>query len=464
MTFRPDVEELIRKRTVVKPEEEFVLPPLPPDPPVDPQTQRTSYAAEVEEPTLFEQLVQEAEEVEELLRIIEDTAEEVSVPVSLEEEQLLVGERITARDYLETFRGAGNQHDMLRRDRFERGILSTPGEDRHWSILAYPDLVGIREELLLAARTFEGRELVEQGFANPATSGKLQQELARSQLAEIARATIDASRNQRSLFVQATNTFRAQLPNALLQHLISPLVGKNLEKSRQNLLDLLQALTLFRSLLSHAQLLRTFRYFHFRQHLFSLVEQKALEHLSQAALAILHRVNSELVRPVLGVLERSINGTPLLELLTDTGSQVVVGAMTDALDDLTGRFNDLAAELLQGVEERRSKRLEKLQQLGERSTVGRWIAHLDRAIGIVRAALNTSQITSSLAQGLSEQIMARLDPAPTRLAKRLEEHVLYGQVVLRDFFFALPPIGLPLNESFVPSPVDTSHGSGISPR
>lgn len=444
MSFRPDIQDLIRKRIIRKPEEEFQLPPPPPEPPVDLAPQPSSTRLESEdEGTLLDEILGEMASIQELLDAIEANAEPITLPIPGDGEQAILGKAtLSSQDYLDTWKRGEDIRSNRIRERFESVVLDGCGPGMGWTVLAYGDLFSIRDDLALFARAVDGKELREKKILSPGT-GTWSKEVERSALGSAAREQIKSSREYRGLFARTVNTRRAPLENALVNSLLQPLFSGEIERKRKQIREIIDDLRVLRGVLCHAQFLRASRFFHHRQFLTSLIERRVIESLVHAAVAVLNRALQTLVRPALRLLDRLAEEED--SPLSENTSRIIALTIGEVCQDVSERYLTLGADIVSQVREKNRQQLGKLQQLGERNMLGSWIGQIDRVIRELEAILSGKRLSTYLDAHRLRELTQKQGKQQDGLETWLATHPLYSAGIYQPFLFGVPidPTGTP---------------------
>jgi hypothetical protein len=417
--FEPDVEGLLERYTIEKPHEEFQVAPVTPDPEgLPPSLDKTTFL-EPEVP-LTQQLREEAARVQELLDLVIETAEPVEVDVPPEDRSFL-GDKITAQDYFAAVESDDQQDPNAHRKRhhFELGMLTGCGNNPHWPILASSDLVYLRNTLLNAVDTVEGKILPQ---AQTSGSAKWTQAALGSHLSDVQREMIVASAQYRFKFAQTVFTMRGSLKGSLLENTLSLALDPQVERIRPLLKEIVGWLRGIRLILCHSQLNLTFEYVQMREALLGMIETAIVDRLINILTVRLSRVASDLVEPVLDKLERGFGNGPIADLISDEVSRDLVTVIGSTMIDLVNRYKLIAAELLKQNAKRRDAMLDKLQFLGERNTVGRWIVHLDQAILVIEKALSEINLSRDIAEQVLVSVLQPPNPTNSKLLDRVSTH------------------------------------------
>jgi hypothetical protein len=425
MLFNPDLDALLRSVEITKPQEEFELSP--------PRIELADENIPVEQspleplPTLGERLAAEAASLQEFHDLIVETAEPAIFPVP-DEEKYLLGDRITTDDYLQSI-GSDDHKARRMRNLFEQSLLGGCGSHPGWPIVALPDLAQLRDTLLGAADLVEGRLLA----ATPIASTVHTAAITGSHVAVVHDELIQSARSYRAMLARSILAGRNGLGDQFLRQLTLPVLSSGLAELRPLLKKLRSVLQLFRAVLCKAQLFRLLNYSQLRDALLAVLVEAIVRQLLDALVAALSEVQQKLVAPVLDLFENGFAGSPFLQIVGDEiGRQFgsVVGA---TLVGLTRQYTDLAADLIRAVQKERDLRLAKLQILGERNVVGRWIQHLDQGISVIDRALLDASLAEGAVRRLSDQLLKPLAHPVSRVYARVSEHPSYEEFVGQPF-------------------------------
>lgn len=426
--FKPDVDALLRRRRIEKPQEEFLLPA--PDP--DSLPERLDALQDSTDPVEehLRDLYQEALEVQNLLDLILETAEPLEFPLT-EEEQFLVGKpTLTTQDYLDNLRSEDARGEHIRR-RFEDSLLGSQGcgLNVHWPVLGAFDLAYLRDSLLAAASLVEGqihqgmqlqaqKDLKDPTKPDPPTWG---QRFMQSHLPRVNTALIDHSRAYRDGYYRALATLYLDARGALLRCFFNPVLGESVEKLREALTELLKLLQLVQKMLCMTQLFHLLsRYHEVQDALLGLLKQMVLQQVIHTMATLLNEAVQEVVQPLLSKFLGGINGHgSFTECLQDEVSLTLGRLISVGAGTLTGYYSELVADLLRDLEQKNTARLQKLQVLQDYSSTGRYIQHLEQAILLVQTLLANLSTAEVVGQRLLDFLGSPLAPPQSRLATRL---------------------------------------------
>jgi hypothetical protein len=415
--LRPDVEALLKRPRIEKPEEEFLLPgPLP-----EPGTASESLPPPqvAERLPVADQIVQEAAQLSLWLDLITRFAPPVTVPVP-PEHQAALGATVSTAQYLASVadpapdppaRAAQSVQQQL----FETAVLTHPGGHDMWLPLVVRDLTEMRDELMT---TVTGVEAAFQQ-ANQAPSA-LPVSGADPHLDAVHQTLLEQSQLYRAHLFNTTLSFRQGLVETTAGKLLAPLLEAPLDRLRPVAQDLIRELTTVRAMLSHAQLLLSLEHFRLRDSLFGLLKEQLLEKLLQMAVGMLGRAQSTLVRPVLATLERLEPAAHSLAGSVENQAGEALGRMlSHTMLALEQQYLDLAADLVRSLQKKGGLRLQKLQTLGERTTVGQWVGHLDQMITELRHFLAQPAMARTAADSLVRAVTRRYPGHPARVLEGL---------------------------------------------
>jgi hypothetical protein len=425
MLFRPDLDPLLRPVEIRKPQEEFELPP--------PRIETASENLPVEQaplapvPTLGARLAAEAASLQEFHALIVESVDPAIFPVP-DEEKYLLGDRITTDDYVQSV-GSDDHKARRTRDLFEQSLLAGCGTHPAWPVVALPDLAQLRDTLLGAADLVEGRLLQ----ATPIASTVHTAAITGSHVAVVHDELIRSAQSYRAGLARSILGGRNGLGNQIFRQLTLPVLSSGLTELRPLLKKLRSVFQLFRAVLCKAQLARFLSYTQLRDALLAVLVEAIVRQLLDTLVAALSEAQQKLVAPVLDLFERGFAGNPFLEIVGDEiGRQFgsVVGA---TLVGLTRQYTDLAADLIRAVRKESDLRLAKLQILGERNVIGRWIEHLDQGISVIDRALLDASLADDAVRRLSDQLLKPLAPPASRVYARVSAHPSYEEFVGQPF-------------------------------
>ena len=441
MVFGPDVEKIIKRPKIEKPQEEFLLPTPAGDP--EQPVRETPSVEEItqDDLTLAEALYNEAGNLQELIDIVIETAEPFSVQVPTSDQRLL-GDTITTDDYINSI-GSDSPRAHKTRQRFEWELLGGCGSNTGWSILALPDMNNLKHRLVNAALVVEGKMLVATTDRN-APSGAIKpnwtQEASESHLKGVSQSLIDSSTTYRLKFAQSLYTFNSDFRSKLITQMVSPLLSRDIRRARETLKDLLDILQKIRSVLCHAQLFLAFEYFSVRDALLSLIKQEIIETGLSMVIVLLSKIMEQLTKPIINFFDDVERGGNLFEQVAgDAASEAILGVIGSTVSSLIRQYNDFAADVIRAVEQESDTRLQKLQALGERNVVGKWIQHLDKAILQIQRALETQVVSREIATQLVDQILVPPTAKKPKVAERVQTTFPYSELGNIPFFMRTMP-------------------------
>jgi hypothetical protein len=420
--FTPDVEKLLRRPKIEKPQEEFA-------PRLGTEEIRPADLGEGESlppvtldttPQLVQELFEEAARVQELIDLVTSTAEEAEVTVPAEH-QATLGEKISTQQYLESLQDPDNPNSQNLRQQYEWGLLRSerPGSTA-WAILTLDDLHQLRSNLLNAAGIVEGTLLA----ATELTSGgpSWATDVLASHSAAVHRNLKDGAAQYRFQFLRSIYTAYGGLGGELFDGLLDTVTHVPEQELRQTLRGLKEKLLLLRRIFAHAQLLHGFEYFNLRDALTGLVEKAVLQQLLHGVTTVLGKATREIVAPILHFFEEGFQGHRPIERLGDRASQAIAQVVAGTCSSLVNHYNDLGADLLRSLDKENKARLQKLHVLGERNLVGRWIEHLDQALALIDQALVAPSLTAEIARDLAGRVKPNPPPPRSALLEATRDH------------------------------------------
>jgi hypothetical protein len=122
-----------------------------------------------------------------------------------------------------------------------------------------------------------------------------------------------------------------------------------------------------------------------------------------------------------------------LNLLGDEVSKSVATTVSSTVLAISNQYKLAAADLLRATEKERDMRLDKLQVLGERNTVGRWVVHLDKVILQIEQVLNQVNLSRTIAQEFVNSSLTPPPPPESKILNRFEQHPELSQVKNLEF-------------------------------
>lgn len=372
--LRPDIDRLVRRPRIEKPEEEFLLeaPRLTPAPP-------SPVAAGQPDPaqaplSLAPALAREAAHLDALADRLVKTATPLSVPVP-PEHQAALGPVVTTDQYVAAAR-ARDPLSHSRRNLFEKSVLSGCGANPHWPLLLLPDVLDLRvalnDAVLSIQQTIPARVTP---VVTPVTI-PWSDHVSGSALADVHQELVAQSQAYRLKAGQSIQTMRADLGPHLLGSLLGPTLKGELLRIRPQIRETIQLLKPIRGLLCQSQLFLAFEHFQVRQVLSQLFVEAVENQLLHGLTLLLSRLQTTMIAPIVSFFERPETG--LAGLLQEKTSRQVVGVVGATMAAMNQQYVDLAADLLRAQRQKSELRLHRLQVLGERSTVGRWMQQLDQ--------------------------------------------------------------------------------------
>jgi hypothetical protein len=405
--FTPDVEELLKRFNIEKPNEQFEFGPVTPTPESSPDP-LNKVEFDVPLLPLVTRLEDEATKVQDILDIISDTADELSVPVAAEEAGFL-GQSITTRDYLKSFEATDEQDPLRHRKQqtFEQGVLGVYGDNPHWPVLMAGDLLDVRNTLLSARDMIEGKLLGDQEVTAASGGNAWRGRVLNSDLIHVHEQMILASEQVRFKVAQSVFTMNLSFNCGMLDHIMALGLTSQVEKIRPNLVKINSLLKNLRSIFVHSQLLLTGEFTRSRQAVLNIVESAILDRLINILVVKLSSTIDGLVNPVLDALEHGIGNGAITEILTDETSHQIASVLGGTIQAIVGQYKGVAADLIRQHSRKTKHQLDNLQFLGERNIVGRWIVHIDQVTTTIERVLTDLNLTQTLA---SEVIARALKP------------------------------------------------------
>lgn len=420
--FTPDVEKLLKRFEITKPVEQFEVGPVPPNPDIVPEPLNKT---DFDTPTLplVVRLEDEATKVQDILDIINDTAEEISVPVPPEESGFL-GQTITTKDYIRSLE-ATDEEDPLRlkkQQTFEHGVLSNYGYDPHWTLLMSSDLIDIRNTLLSSKDMIEGRLLADQEIAAASGGNKWKDSVLNSDLIHVHEQMILASEQVRFKVAQTVFTLNISLPASDLDSLLSLAVDPAVAAIKPALNEILSFLRNARSILIHSQLLLAFEYKRTREAIINIIESAIIDRMLNILVVKLSDLVNQVASPVLDSMENIFGNGPIEKILNKEVSQQFVSVLGGTIQAIVLQYKGIAADILREHSQKTGMQLGKLQALGERNIVGRWVVHIDQVITIVEKALNEVNLSKELAAQVIKRAVHPPSPPDLPILKRFLDH------------------------------------------
>jgi hypothetical protein len=449
--FTPDVDGLLKRFDIEKPNEQFEFGPVAPDPVSSPDPLNKT---EFEVPVLpiVTRLEQEATKVQDILDILSSTADELSVPVPLEEIGF-IGQSVTTRDYLKSLEASDTEDPFRQRKQqaYEWGVMSTYGDNPHWPVLMTSDLIDIRNTLLNSRDMIEGRLLADQEVRAADGGNAWKGSVLNSDLIHVHESMILASEQVRFKVAQTVFTMNFSLKGAMLDHLLSLALDPQIERLRPNLVKIDSFLRQIRSLLTHSQMLLAFEYQRTRQSILNIVETAIVDRLIQILVVKLSGVMDSLVNPVIHSLENGLGNGPITQILTDDVSHQLVSVVGGTIEAIVSQYKGVAADLLRQHTKKTNLQLDKLQSLGERNVVGRWILHIDQVTTVIEKALTDLNLTRQLS---AELIQRAISPPAAPNHPTYQQFLSHPELSqARDQNFKLRTLGITpglIEPSFVP--------------
>src|SRR5581483_3500592 len=274
--FQPDVDALLQRFTIQKPNETFEVGPVAPDPQSSPSPLGKSAFTVPDQPQ-SQRLQDEAAKVQDIIDILKDTAPQIAVPVPPEEQPFL-GTSITSNDYIASLE---NSDDLAQRKQqhFEAGVLSQQGDNPNWPILMLKDLVGTRNSLLSARDLSQGALLTAPVLGTVASNGveSWKSSLMQSDLSSVYDQAIQSSGKLRFKVAQTVFTLNASLQGSLVESLLTSTIDPQIEKIKPNISSLLDFLTKVRSLFTYSQLLLSREHVRSGQELLNALESEVIQ-------------------------------------------------------------------------------------------------------------------------------------------------------------------------------------------
>lgn len=422
MPFNPNVEEVLKRFTITKPNEQFEVGPVAPDPTSAPDPLDKS---EFDTPDLpiVNRLEDEAARVQEILDIITSSVDEITVPVPLEDAPF-IGATVSTKDYLAALESNDSADPLRGRkiEHFEWGVLTTYGDNPHWPVLMSSDLIDIRNTLLNASDMIEGRLLSDSQTAGASGSNQWKTDLLNSDLIHVHESIILASAQVRFKVAQSVFTLKTSFTGGDVDRLLGLAIDPVVENIRPNIISLISWLKTTRCLLTHGQLIVALEYIRSRDAVLNIIETAIIDRLLNIVVVKLSNSIAQLVNPMLDALENGIGQGPLQDILTDDiGTQLVnvIGGVTNAI---VSQYKNMAADLLREHNKKTHMQLDKLQFLGERNTIGRWITHIDQMITILQRLLSDFNLSREIAANAINNAIKPPPPPNLTLLQRFLDH------------------------------------------
>jgi hypothetical protein len=413
----PDVEKLLRKPRIEKPQQEFEIPA----PPEDTNPRAILPLAEVDPQSIVEGLQQEADRVQELLDLLIETAEDVEIPVDPELQPLL-GAKVTTKDYLTALKGR-SPRDRHVRSYFERNAIPGCGLNLIYPIFAAPDLAHMRDLLVSAANVVEGK--IQQSSIDR-TRPSWGEDAAKA-LYEPNYLLVQHAREYRGHVAKATFSLYRDMRSGIMSAYFEPALRSPLEELKGALEKLIPLLSTLRAALCHAQLAYLLQHKVMRQELVNALEEIAIQQVSNTLIVVVQQMTNAVTLPVLQFL-RGEDGFKPLAFAGDAVSKEILDVVQEGSSWLIAHREKLVIDILRKLKKQRAARNARIAVLAQQAMIGRWIQHLDQAIFLCENLRNLS--TSSLAYDrMREFLFKPLDAPASRTLKKLSEHPEYRHLV-----------------------------------
>lgn len=455
MLFNPDIEKILKRTRIEKPQEEFILANPPAQLQKEISQEDLLKSIEQKPLELIDKLNEEAANVQELIDILVETAEDITIEIP-EEDQQLIGEKINTQDYLvalDNIEKGENEHIARRTvEHFEWGVLQdTNTENTNWTLLALTDFRQLRKELVSAVGILEGSLLENTQLTTGGVTWT--GDAVFSHLNKVHKGLIQSSVDFRFKFFNSTRSINIDLKSALFEGLIKPITRAEEARIRRVLNDLDEALDNIKNVLKTAHLVRNLEFVQVRDALTALVTRELVKHLVSTLTALLSRFVRRVVDPVLDLFTKGFEDSGPLGLIGDQISNQIGFIIADSIDVLLDQYNGLAAELLRELDKESQSRLLKLQVLGERSVISRYIAHIDKARALIDRALKELNLSKEVMDRLFGNITAKQAPPETKVMKRLKEREDYQANSADTFTVRTSDVNQPQNKIFEPGEI-----------
>lgn len=430
----PDLNKLLRRPDVEKPQEEFLLPPPTDLPAPDPSPAGAPETAATEVDLLYA----EAARLQELYDLVVATAEPVTVPVPDADQQLL-GAQVNTSDYLKAL-GDPSPKAKRTRQAFEDGLLSQTGcgFSAAWPLLAADRMLSFRDGLTRMAQVLEGSLLP---AAVPGQGG-LTNLRVRPEFTQLQRTMVGQSASYRAGFARAVGSMYAGLAEGVLNCLFEPVGNTAVEELRPVIQELLETLQLIKKLLCTAMLLRMLEFRQLRSALQALFEQMLLEMFMQLLGQLIGGAYDAVIEPLL----KKLTGGPMggmtgrrdcdpLALVGSAGANALGEVLYGAMASLSSYYTEVLSDLLRENRRRTDGALSELQVLGERNVIGRWINQLDEAIQLcsqLLAQLGSLQQAQALVAAF---VRAQLPTPDSLLYQGMAAHPEYKDALSLNWEF-----------------------------
>lgn len=391
--FKPDVESLLQRFKIDKPNETFEFGPVAPDPTEIPTAQNKTDFLVPQQPLLV-RLEDEASKVQDIIDIINDTASQISVPVP-QEHVPFIGTTVTTKDYLGSLETTSEQdpNRLQKQQHFEWGVLTSAGDTAHWPTLLAPDLIDIRNSLLSARDTVAGTIL--SGTPNSSGGNNWSTSVMNSDLTQVHESLIQTSQKYRFKAAQTVFTYGSSLDSQFLNSTLVPALQREASQIRPVLIEIISFLTNLRNILAaQTQLLLAFEFVRAREALLNVLESSIISNLTNILVVKLSNIVSSIANPILNTLQTGIKHSgSLIDKATDEVSRQLISIVGGTIQAMVLQYKMTAADLIRENNNKSNIQLSKLQSLGERSTVGRWITHLDQIITTLQKAVSNPNLS-----------------------------------------------------------------------
>ena len=417
--FVPDVDSLLKRRIITKPQETFEVGPVPPNPVESvPTTPKTEFS--IPQQPISKRLETEAAKVQDIINILIDTSSEVSVPVP-EEDQPFIGATISTTDYLKSLEATDDEDPLKHKKQsaYEWGVVNDTGDTPHWPILVIPDLIDIRNSLLSSRDTIEGKTTGTSTVVNTETWSS---DVTDSDLRHVYENSIHNSSVHRFRLAQAIYTFNANLNGGLIDHILDQVLQKEVAEVRKTLQDIIGFLNTARSLLTHSQLILSFEFQRSRGSVLNSIENSIISQLTHILVTKLSKTVDGLVSPLFNTLENGLGSGSLLDHLPDDVSRQFVSMLAGTSQAIVGQYKKTAADLLRSSNNKHSGQLDNLQYLGERNVASRWIKQIDHMVSVLKKLQSSTTLSPTLIKDSVNSAKATLPSPILSLLSRFDSH------------------------------------------
>lgn len=433
-----DLSEIIEKFSIELPNEEFAPEPFNdelvsvpiPDPPVPLIS-------------LSEQIIQELDHLQELIELIEDTADDFTATIPPELEFL--SSTLNTAQYLEIKRSRNNASRPLV-NQFDRSLISGCGLPNAWPVLTLDPLRALQDSLTQTLQVIQGQLYQPTLDSNPyrnypsgrssTTNNSIPSDwevTATKYLNQLAITQISTSTQYRGKFAITVASMGSSLSNGLLEYFFKPALQSDLNDIVSALHKVRDILVKVRQMLCVGMALQALRLLAVRdafQRILRAIIQQAI--VSQLAV-LFNKTLDTVVNSLLSTFEsHSDDKQDIGDLVGDVVAEQLSFFLADAVQNVTGYSNRLVASVIRQSQEQSRKALSELSLLEHRVRVSRWIQHMDQGIILCNTLISGIESGNLLRGAINQFISSSIVEPSSKLYQRMKTHPQYENAFRGD--------------------------------